>query len=288
MPVYRQWPGFEVRTRQGCLSPSSASAKVSMSAHQNALLNRACSACAASTSAMARGISPSERAMRAAPSLRAVDVALHFAQRQRPLREPAVGMEHRVRRTLPAVLRRRRAARPRLDEAVAVDVAVHVDPAQRRGDRRPQLGDEIEVGGARVVRAGQQHEQRRGVDAEVVRRDVAAARLVEDLAGLGAVGRRSCRRSAWRPGSAARCARCPATATASAAPTMIASRPKTASSHGRPAAGMRPCGVAVSIMPMSAAERCIQALNVRVARFAPGRRAGRRCAPAPRPPPANA
>ena len=47
---------------------------------------------------------------------------------------------------------------------------------------------EIEVGGARVVGAGQHHEQRRGVDAEVVWRDVAAARLVEDLAGLGAVG----------------------------------------------------------------------------------------------------
>ena len=42
---------------------------------------------------------------------------------------------------------------------------------------------------------------------------------------------------------------------------MIASRPKSASSHGSPAAGMRPCGVAVSIMPMSAAERCSQALN---------------------------
>ena len=61
--------------------------------------------------------------------LRAVDVALHLAQGQRPLRQAAVGMEHGVRRTLPAVLRRPAAARPRLDEAVAVDVAVHVDPA---------------------------------------------------------------------------------------------------------------------------------------------------------------
>ena len=42
---------------------------------------------------------------------------------------------------------------------------------------------------------------------------------------------------------------------------MMASRPKAASSHGRPAAGMRPCGVGVSIMPMSAAERRSQALN---------------------------
>ena len=42
---------------------------------------------------------------------------------------------------------------------------------------------------------------------------------------------------------------------------MMASRPKMASSHGRPAAGMRPCGVAVIIIPMSADARCIQALN---------------------------
>jgi hypothetical protein len=41
----------------------------------------------------------------------------------------------------------------------------------------------------------------------------------------------------------------------------MASRPNTASSHGRPAAGIRPCGVVVINMPMSAPARRIHALN---------------------------
>ena len=64
--------------------------------------------------------------------LRAVHVALHFAQRERPLAPARPSAWNTASGELfqpccvgPA------GARPRLDETIAVDVAVHVDPAQR-------------------------------------------------------------------------------------------------------------------------------------------------------------
>ena len=64
---------------------------------------------------------------------------------------------------------------------------------------RPQAADEVEVAGALQVGAGQHQEERRRIDAAVVaaerhlaeRRHLAAASLVQDLAGLGVGARRS-------------------------------------------------------------------------------------------------
>ena len=125
---------------------------------------------------------------------RLVDVALHLAQRDRWLGQAPVGMEHRVLRVFPALLYQAFVAAPAVfDEAVAVEVAVAVDPLQRQQHLRPDAADEFEVAGARVVGAGQQHEQRRGVHRAVVAaernlaggRHLALARLVQDLARLG-------------------------------------------------------------------------------------------------------
>ena len=79
------------------------------------------------------------------------------------------------------------------DEAVAVDVAVLVDPAQGAIDVVPEPGDELPIARARVVVAGEDHEQRRRVHAAVIAaegdlaeaRHLAGAGLVQDLAGLG-------------------------------------------------------------------------------------------------------
>ena len=123
-----------------------------------------------------------------------VDVALDLAQGDGSGRGRAVGVEDRVVRILPSLVDEAlRVAAGVLDEAVAVGVAVVVDPAQGGFDVGPDRLDERPVGGAFVVGARQEHEQRRGVDAAVVaaERDfaegghLAAARLVEDLARLG-------------------------------------------------------------------------------------------------------
>jgi hypothetical protein len=83
-------------------------------------------------------------------------------------------------------------AAPVLDQAVAVEVAVAVDPLER-GDRRlAQLPEQVEVAGPVRVLAEQPEEQRGCVDAPVVAREgrlaepggLAHAQLVEDLARL--------------------------------------------------------------------------------------------------------
>ena len=82
------------------------------------------------------------------------------------------------------------------DEAVAVAVAVGLEPAQRRLDVRPELEHGGEIAGPLEVGAGEHDEERRGIDAAVVAAErhfaelghLAEAHLVQDLAGLGVGG----------------------------------------------------------------------------------------------------
>ena len=68
-----------------------------------------------------------------------IHVALHLAERHRPFGQRAVGMEDRVVRVLPALVRQAAIGGARvLDEAVAVGIAVTIDPGQRRLDVRPE------------------------------------------------------------------------------------------------------------------------------------------------------
>ena len=100
------------------------------------------------------------------PELRVVDVALHLARRDRRRREAAVVEALRVARVLPRlVLEPARGAPLVLDEAVAVAVAVLVDPAQRGERRLAQLTHERVVVRPTPCLGEQHEEQRRRIDA---------------------------------------------------------------------------------------------------------------------------
>ena len=103
-------------------------------------------------------------------------------------------MKDRVAGVLPALVHEAAVAPPPvLDEAIAVRIAVLVDPFQRRQDVGPDRIQRGAVGGVLPVQAGEHDEQRRRVDGAVVaterhfaqRGELALARLVQDLAGLG-------------------------------------------------------------------------------------------------------
>ncbi len=136
-----------------------------------------------------------------------IDVALHFAERDRRLGQRTVLVEDRIVRVLPPLLDQTAVRRARvLHEAVAVAIAVAIDPGQSGLDVRPELLDRREIAGPVVVAARQQHEQGRGVHAAVVGakrhfaecRHFAASHLVQNLAGLRVacrvVARGLCRR----------------------------------------------------------------------------------------------
>ncbi len=77
-----------------------------------------------------------------------------------------------------------------LHEAVAVQIAELVDPAQCAAQRRLELAHELVVGGPAPRLREQHQKQGRGVDRAVVAREpdlgrAPAAQLVDDLAGLG-------------------------------------------------------------------------------------------------------
>ena len=131
-------------------------------------------------------------------TLRRIDVALHLAERDRALRDRAVGVEDRVVGILPALIDQTLlVGAVILDEAVAIGIARPVDPAQRRFDVGPELAQRLDVAGVLGVEPGQHHEQRRRIHAAVIelernlaqRRHFAAAHLVQDFSGLG-VGER--------------------------------------------------------------------------------------------------
>ena len=123
-----------------------------------------------------------------------VDVTLYLGERDRSFGEPPVGVEHGVEGILPALVAQ--SARRRLevfDKAVVIAVAGTVDPCERAVDRGPQIAQGVEIAGRLRVAAGQHDEQRRRVDAAVIkpernlakRSHFAGAHLVQDFTGLG-------------------------------------------------------------------------------------------------------
>ena len=125
---------------------------------------------------------------------RAVDVGLHLASAiGASASSPSAWNTESCESFHPCWTRPLRRAPRVFDEAVAVDVAVTVDPLERALDVGPDRLDQLSIAGALVVRAGEQDEQRRGVDAAVVAAErhfaegghFAAAHLVQNLAGLG-------------------------------------------------------------------------------------------------------
>ena len=124
-----------------------------------------------------------------------VDVALHLARRDRCGREPAVGEALRIVRVLPRlVVEAALGALLVLDEAVAVAIAVVVDPGQRRQRRRTKAAHEGGVVGPAPHLREQDEVERRRVDRAVVAleprlRRLALADLVHDLARLRVDGR---------------------------------------------------------------------------------------------------
>ena len=123
----------------------------------------------------------------------AIDVALDLDERDRALGERAVADADRVGRVLPALVDEAAFGLALvLDEAVAVEVAVVVDPVERRERVGPQLVDQLIVSRPALVLIEQHQPQRRGVDRAVVGRvrdlvgacQLARAQLVQDLARL--------------------------------------------------------------------------------------------------------
>ena len=67
-----------------------------------------------------------------------VDITLHLAQRDRPFGKRAVGMKDRIARILPALIGETGGALPVVfDKPVMIEIAIGVDPLQRRRDVRP-------------------------------------------------------------------------------------------------------------------------------------------------------
>ena len=104
MPVNRQWPAFDVRTRQGCLLPSKRQRVGGELFAPERLFEPLAAAVGAGRCNRRRSSWPSRahgHLGRGAPG--GVDVALHFAQRDRCLGQRAVGVEHGIERILPAL-----------------------------------------------------------------------------------------------------------------------------------------------------------------------------------------
>ena len=124
----------------------------------------------------------------------AIDVSLHLAKRDRPIGKASIRVEYRIRRILPALIDQARGALPVVfDKPVLIEVAIGVDPAQRRQRIRPQGPDSFDIAGACVVFAHQHHIEGRCIDAAVIAAErnfakpghLAATHFVQDLAGLG-------------------------------------------------------------------------------------------------------
>lgn len=127
------------------------------------------------------------------PHLGVVGVALKVAGGQREHGDPSVGEADAVRRVSPALVTQPFGrAGGVLDVAVAVPVAVLVDPAQRCQRVVPQAPDGLVVAGPAPVLGEQDQPELGGVSAAVVRSErflaaagqLAAANLVQDLARL--------------------------------------------------------------------------------------------------------
>ena len=85
-----------------------------------------------------------------------VDVRLHLAQRDGPGGQPAVIVENGIVRVFPSLLHQSVLGAPRVfHEAVAIAVAMLVDPLQGGEDVRPDFAQEIQIRRALVVGSGQ-------------------------------------------------------------------------------------------------------------------------------------
>ena len=130
-----------------------------------------------------------------AASLRVVDVALDLAHGARRRRERAVAVDDRGVRVLPALVVEPRLRVPALvlDVAIAVEVAVAVDPLEPRARLALEAPHEIGVGGPPFVLVEDDEEERCRVDRAVVGRvralleggELPEAELVQDLPRLG-------------------------------------------------------------------------------------------------------
>ena len=133
------------RARARRFSPSSASAYVPSRSDSRTRSSKRARSASAFADHVGRRVParPAARASQRRAAPRGVDVALDLAERDRPLGEPAVGVKDRVVRVLPALMHEavRRLARV-LDEAVAVEVAVALDPVERGAECRPEALDE--------------------------------------------------------------------------------------------------------------------------------------------------
>src|SRR5271167_1627220 len=125
--------------------------------------------------------------------LRRIDVALDLAQRDWALRHPAIFVEDRVVRILPALIYQTAGVLAVVfDKAIAVRIAIGVDPMQRRLYMRPQRPYRLEVACSPEVFAGNQNKQWCRIDAAVVTgkrnlaepRHLAVTHFMQDLAGF--------------------------------------------------------------------------------------------------------
>ena len=132
-----------------------------------------------------------EQAGRCLPG--AIDIGLHFGERDRPARDAAIGMEDAVMAVLPALILQALIGQPAIfDKAVAIPVAMLVDPGERSLDLRHDAVQKADVAGAVEIGPGQHDEKRRGIDAAIIMAEghlaqlghFAAANLVQDLAWL--------------------------------------------------------------------------------------------------------
>src|SRR5208337_2725676 len=99
-----------------------------------------------------------------------IDIALHLDERDRAIGEFAIGVEDGVVGIFPAlILQPFRGRAGIFEKAVAIGVARAVDPMQRALDIRPDLTEEVLVAGALNIETGQKNEERRGIDAAVIK-----------------------------------------------------------------------------------------------------------------------
>ena len=139
-----------------------------------------------------RGGQPRRRAFRGE------HIRLDLAQGHGAFGRGSVGMEDGVVGVFPALMHEAADGVPGvLDEAVAVGIAPAIHPLEGALDVRPELAREREISRPFEVRAGENDEERRGVDAPVVPAEgnlaevghLAAPRFVEHLARLGVAKR---------------------------------------------------------------------------------------------------
>ncbi len=123
-----------------------------------------------------------------------VDISLHFAQGDGRIGHAAVGVKDGIVRVLPALLHETFGrALLVFDKAILIAVAIDIHPFDGTLDIRPNFLQEREICGATIVRAGEHHEERRGIHAAVVTREghfvhdghFATPHLMQDLSRLG-------------------------------------------------------------------------------------------------------